>query len=197
MLVFPAHAGMFPCRLIRRKVETGFPRARGDVPCLLSFFSLLLLFSPRTRGCSYPMGWGLAQECGFPRARGDVPPWGCGVCHSELFSPRTRGCSPNLIFPLSTTPVFPAHAGMFPSPKVWLFSCMRFPRARGDVPNRHHPHSGGGLVFPAHAGMFLFIMQTNQPEPSFPRTRGDVPTRPGLFLCVFMFSPRTRGCSHM
>ena len=54
--VFPAHAGMFlpwkPWILITKR----FPRARGDVPLTLGKFTQMLLFSPRTRGCSVGVG---------------------------------------------------------------------------------------------------------------------------------------------
>ena len=50
--VFPAHAGMFR-RLFGVCADcSGFPRARGDVPCVAILKEIAHKFSPRTRGCS-------------------------------------------------------------------------------------------------------------------------------------------------
>ena len=91
--VFPAHAGMFLSQYISIRKPKSFPRARGDVPVLLDLLKHNILFSPRTRGCSFiwivgdeneevfpahaGMFLGLSEaerhkKC-FPRARGDVP----------------------------------------------------------------------------------------------------------------------------
>ena len=50
--VFPAHAGMFPELWLPGDEQPGFPRARGDVPPLLTACYRPPWFSPRTRGCS-------------------------------------------------------------------------------------------------------------------------------------------------
>ena len=70
----------------------------------------------------------------FPRARGDVPcPSLYRLCYLS-FSPRTRGCSYCSYAVKYPQSVFPAHAGMFPSPHGLWNRQKRFPRARGDVP---------------------------------------------------------------
>ena len=165
---------MFPKGYIDAELEKRFPRARGDVPSILCGVTILLTFSPRTRGCSVPShslpgtrdvfpahaGMFLPSRSpprfptGFPRARGDVPSRTFTASTLVGFSPRTRGCSAGPKKIARNLPVFPAHAGMF----------------RRDWPCPNRP-----------AG--------------FPRARGDVPalSRPGAMTSGF--SPRTRGCS--
>ena len=53
------------------------------------------------------------------------------------------------------------------------------------------------IVFPAHAGMFRSAPPKPSSSPGFPRARGDVPGPSGAIGWVSMFSPRTRGCSHL
>ena len=131
----------------------------------------------------------------FPRVRGDVPRFIWKATPAKRFSPRARGCSCTVTRTTSTVKVFPACAGMFPSPTGLpdLLTC--FPRVRGDVPvagkiieavfkfsprargcspyarNRRSPQR----VFPACAGMFLIVMLIPWDKASFPRVRGDVP----------------------
>ena len=91
--VFPAHAGMFRLNPACGGGADCFPRARGDVPPCQKCRVKLVLFSPRTRGCSgaaaggavagtvFPAHAGMFRALeifltpahGFPRARGDVP----------------------------------------------------------------------------------------------------------------------------
>ena len=57
VIVFPAHAGMFPRLRTSWPAFRRFPRARGDVPWPRAGGFICELFSPRTRGCSsYPLG---------------------------------------------------------------------------------------------------------------------------------------------
>ena len=56
-LVFPAHAGMFPKPGPPPTPARRFPRARGDVPPIDKILQKIILFSPRTRGCSF-CRWG-------------------------------------------------------------------------------------------------------------------------------------------
>ena len=131
--VFPAHAGMFRGKVWRRQAPGRFPRARGDVPAVAPSGTRMLMFSPRTRGCSwFSKHWPQAQmvfpahagmflksdayqavAIRFPRARGDVPEGESLWLSIIKFSPRTRGCSD--VNGKATSPyrVFPAHAGMF------------------------------------------------------------------------------------
>ena len=132
--VFPACAGMFLLISCTLPGRFGFPRVRGDVPCMMIILSVSVSFSPRARGCSsravawaYPVqvfpacagmfpSRGCRRGCRrcFPRVRGDVPK-DCPVPHRNPgFSPRARGCSPNCGCRVTSNRVFPACAGMFP-----------------------------------------------------------------------------------
>ena len=53
----------------------------------------------------------------------------------RTFSPRTRGCSGGGFPTLDRCTVFPAHAGMFLPQSRTPAIPVRFPRARGDVPD--------------------------------------------------------------
>ena len=111
--------------------------------------------------------------------------------------------------------VFPAHAGMFLDSVFQVALPVRFPRARGDVPE-NKPYGPAKLmfsprtrgcsfivlvalvcdrVFPAHAGMFLYRVGRTGVRSCFPRARGDVPETPKVAAVGAAFSPRTRGCS--
>ena len=91
----------------------------------------------------------------------------------------------------------------------------RFPRIRGDVPDRARfyikeatfsPHTRGcscalncfiwqHQVFPAYAGMFPLTGGNRIIAYGFPRIRGDVPHWLRLNPTGLRFSPHTRGCS--
>ena len=174
--VFPAYAGMF--RLSNPIVvhRVGFPRIRGDVPCVGHPTYTPPKFSPHTRGCSVDWPYALSAAgvfpayagmfrvffsrarrwCGFPRIRGDVPDCGSSRYSYSPFSPHTRGCS---------APA-PMHG--------WCIG-----------------------VFPAYAGMFLAYDAGVSTSSCFPRIRGDVPRRSYSTLDQISFSPHTRGCSGM
>ena len=149
--VFPAHAGMFrqeknngdsyysfprargDVPVYSRAHAARFPRARGDVPTSSSLRVMIVMFSPRTRGCSiigrnrcglvvvFPAHAGMFRSYptkphghhSFPRARGDVPPLAADHLNFHGFSPRTRGCSRAGQHSTVQKNVFPAHAGMF------------------------------------------------------------------------------------
>ena len=132
---------------------------------------------------------------GFPRVRGDVPVTMFIIIPREEFSPRARGCSwgwENIIKPAW---VFPACAGMFPSPPLQPRPNERFPRVRGDVPALPALLAAQRAVFPACAGMFLLRSYRSRRTNGFPRVRGDVPSRLTLRRLLVLFSPRARGCS--
>ena len=115
---------------------------------------LLLMFSPRARGCSlgiscFHIGIAVFPACAgmfpcvsppcdqgarFPRVRGDVPTIASNAAKIGKFSPRARGCSHLYERLVSYTAVFPACAGMFRCRTGC--GCVRhgFPRVRGDVP---------------------------------------------------------------
>ena len=192
--VFPAHAGVFPSGIPGVDQGSGLPRARGGVPKAALLAHIKAKSSPRTRGCShvtslemsllavfpahagvFPPGRVLRnRSVSLPRARGGVPVGWLNEDGITESSPRTRGCSRKMGRKIGAILVFPAHAGVFPSPLVTASASLRLPRARGGV-----PHFGGGCppglessprtrgcshrgssrrsfhyVFPAHAGVF-------------------------------------------
>ena len=132
-VVFPAYAGMFLRLRPFFIVLAGFPRIRGDVPGKKSRAAPTALFSPHTRGCSFPSGpyhagllvfpayagmfpaasVAFAPARRFPRIRGDVPAAIGFYLVMRRFSPHTRGCSAEDDTPKSFDTVFPAYAGMF------------------------------------------------------------------------------------
>ena len=132
--VFPAHAGMFPRVTRLTSVVVRFPRARGDVPPTIRQTPNDGHVFPAHAGM-FPLMLSiqLRAYC-FPRARGDVPRVVACAHTPNRFSPRTRGCSPVTAPSDPSTPVFPAHAGMFRKPPSSLGGSLCFPRARGDVP---------------------------------------------------------------
>ena len=131
----------------------------------------------------------------FPRMRGDVPSAKTLLTPYGTFSPHARGCSLLLLCSAPQSSVFPACAGMFPSPPPARRRRLRFPRMRGDVPQlfkalfgteKFSPHARGcspvtptqtfdTKVFPACAGMFLMALLQAEDTEGFPRMRGDVP----------------------
>ena len=233
--VFPAYAGMFRLSLASGHSGSRFPRIRGDVPCWMKAPRIYRWFSPHTRGCSFsnlklfanlwvfPAYAGMFpardspdfRPLGFPRIRGDVPSGSPPRLPRNEFSPHTRGCSPHPRCCPSRYRVFPAYAGMFQQRVCRGVGRARFPRIRGDVPQRvtpflsespFSPHTRGcschcddknvGFrVFPAYAGMFRLTRILNISLRSFPRIRGDVPFRLVREKRAKQFSPHTRGCS--
>ena len=111
--VFPACAGMFLSCVVYDEAYNCFPRVRGDVPTGHIVFYVVMVFSPRARGCSrghqsldgfdlvFPACAGMFRNVSsclgrtscFPRVRGDVPLYREGLSHGQTFSPRARGCS--------------------------------------------------------------------------------------------------------
>ena len=113
--VFPACAGMFRPASKRQTRGYGFPRMRGDVPTGIPPSVLLAEFSPHARGCSPVNGLGQVYK-GFSRIRGDVPLTYALQEVRRWFSPHTRGCSGLRPGRHPAPRVFPAYAGMFPTP---------------------------------------------------------------------------------
>ena len=144
----------------------------------------------------FPVAQDHRQGCrGFPRMRGDVPEK-CPVEKMKTqFSPHARGCSASLLSASLNRRVFPACAGMFPCFRVPVNDEKRFPRMRGDVPNRFGRIFPEVSVFPACAGMFRSLRARRTPNLRFPRMRGDVPGAVGFAANNTVFSPHARGCS--
>ncbi len=170
----PAHAGMYRSLMRAPCVPSGFPRTRGDVPCMGDARLGQQALPPHTRGCTFHAitiggylnaspahagmyrapGAALHRQRGFPRTRGDVPyAWRLRRA-PNLLPPHTRGCTRGRGFPRRSATASPAHAGMYRL------------GAGGDRARR-----------------------------GFPRTRGDVPLRGALLGSLRALPPHTRGCT--
>ena len=88
---------------------------------------------------------------------------------------------------------FPAYAG------VILLACRGksraklFPRSRGGDPWRRSLKLGDQVLFPAHAGVIPRNTGKALPQVSFPRPRGGDPSPSPGTVCLYAFSPPTRG----
>ena len=131
-------------------------------------------------------------------------------------SPRERGCSLIVHNPASSMTVFPARAGLFPTPPARCAPPRGLPRASGAVPARAAPDrqrpessprergcSRAGLVnlcgirvFPARAGLFPARWASAPGQSGLPRASGAVPLWARLDCVEAESSPRERGCSH-
>ncbi len=181
--LFPAHAGVFPPTARCCGSARTLPRARGGVPTPSLPPPVVLVSSPRTRGCSqceevphrsvrlFPAHAGVfpghpRPQLGqgpLPRARGGVPYALMESIRPGRSSPRTRGCSPGTAVLRGGQALFPAHAGVFPGRRRGDRAAAALPRARGGVPASDHK-SGGSMA-------------------SSPRTRGcSRPIRRGLLI---------------
>ena len=193
--VFPAYAGMFlPSVQTISGVQTFSPHTRGCSFCFLARYLAITVF-PAYAGMFRRCMFCRPRSRGFPRIRGDVPIIGRRSGAASEFSPHTRGCSYSEDYTDATVEVFPAYAGMFPPSSTSCKRYSRFPRIRGDVPNRlplhpmclsFSPHTRGCSVepqpavlllpvFPAYAGMFHACKAAKDHWEGFPRIRGDVP----------------------
>ena len=130
----PAHAGMYPTCYAGRRLSTGFPRTRGDVPPYSIRWKGWSRLPPHTRGCTpvrWPTQWLLraspahagmyrSLSCAatvrdsFPRTRGDVPKGGPAIFGRLRLPPHTRGCTAAAGRPAPRAGASPAHAGMYP-----------------------------------------------------------------------------------
>ena len=109
---------MFLSVRVMRRVSSGFPRIRGDVPLGLTHPRVGTPFSPHTRGCSATLYMATPYSCVFPAYAGMF-----------LYPP----------LKLLTQGVFPAYAGMFLRELVVYHRHGGFPRIRGDVPTSYSP----------------------------------------------------------
>ena len=114
-------------------------------------------------------------EIRIPRVCGGVPVWPGLPSYGLKYSPRMRGCSGKGPATAGPSEVFPAYAGVFPSPPPSSRRSNRIPRVCGGVPppmprpRALAPYSprmrgcsykfvlvlAGVHVFPAYAGVFL------------------------------------------
>ena len=101
-----------------------------------------------------------------------------------------------LLYPRSSGSVFPARAGVFPTPRSPTPRALCLPRASGGVPRLRNPvtvsstssprergcsgraavDQPAAVVFPARAGVFPTGSRPKPPAPRLPRASGGVPT---------------------
>ena len=149
----------------------------------------------------------------FPRPRGDGPTSVEYQARRKVVSPPTRGWTPDRARALRRWIGFPAHAGMDPSPTTASAPFARFPRPRGDGPQRAEKEGSNERVspptrgwteaagrdahaaegFPAHAGMDPNGASVRRDRLRFPRPRGDGPVEIASYTFPYQVSPPTRG----
>ena len=109
---FPAHAGMDPWPIGRRRVRARFPRTRGDGPGTVAARIRRTAVSPHTRGWTLPFTDQSATATGFPAHAGmDLLRVRLRVCRAWF--PRTRGDGP------TAPPRPPANGRVSPHTRGW------------------------------------------------------------------------------
>ena len=93
------------------------------------------------------------------------------LCYPES-SPRKRGCFCPSPARQSSSEVFPAQAGVFPSPGKVPMSALCLPRASGGVSRLPDFAPIQAKVFPAQAGVFPSVARCSSAPSSLPRASG-------------------------
>ncbi len=133
--VLPAHAGMARCTCVGGGTnERVLPAHAGmaRISCIPT--SVMLAFSPHTRGWPALPALGADVLRSSPRTRGDGPPQSITSVVSTSFSPHTRGWPDAAPPDAEAHQVLPAHAGMAREMCDLLAASGRSPRTRGDGP---------------------------------------------------------------
>ena len=145
MLLFPAHAGVFPHRRIFAVPELPLPRPRGGISFYAFKVDNAADSSPPTRGYFRGDGVAVPEVALFPahagvfpqpthrrplpltlpRPRGGISLMGWSDVGMLSSSPPTRGYFPG--------PSWPAHAGVFPCCLLMGLSWSALPRPRGGI----------------------------------------------------------------
>ena len=194
----------------------GFPRRRGDAPLREARQSLSEKVPPQARGCTLflpteipshkgsPAGAGMhlftslsvTLKRWFPRRRGDAPDDECDALRYGVVPPQARGCTHIEILVETTQTGSPAGAGMHLRCLTSWWVHARFPRRRGDAPEKLRCHRWRSMVppqargctlsgsvgilaiigSPAGAGMHLLSQGLERFIYRFPRRRGDAPS---------------------
>ena len=210
-----------------------FPRTRGDGPWPANPDPTCYRVSPHSRGWTlsdtinvstgtgFPAlaGMDLARapaiaiQARFPRTRGDGPRPRKAIPTRPKVSPHSRGWTFNRATIEAGVQGFPALAGMDLQGVGRSPATSRFPRTRGDGPQRGpparyrrlvSPHSRGWTPpaiswphrasgFPALAGMDPLSASFSSVTEWFPRTRGDGPPCLMRRAPVVQVSPHSRG----
>ncbi len=193
--VFPARAGVVRSSGTAATPVSGLPRACGGGPCHGRERDTHVPSSPRVRGWSATPRMRAASDAVFPARAGVVRgesalvvtlaslPRACGGGPSAtLFqsflsesSPRVRGWSAHEVERAPGDHVFPARAGVVPSPIPGSSTvATSSPRVRGWSPAGER---AGGLqgVFPARAGVVLYHDTERDHGAGLPRACGGGP----------------------
>ena len=89
--------------------------------------------------------------------------------------------------------LFPACAGVIPSPVLPIAGRQPFPRVCGGDPRVHSVRGHLATLFPACAGVILTMDSIGHGTPTFPRVCGGDPMDNGKIDLTTLFSPRVRG----
>ena len=210
--VFPAYAGVVPCRIGVFRHCDCLPRIRGGGPSDVRVGIDRLRSSPHTRGWSHPRGVQGACRAVFPayagvvrifdlintpsrslpRIRGGGPGTPTNPEHRQASSPHTRGWSQRRPARAHRQQVFPAYAGVVPRMVVPLRSVASLPRIRGGGPCRANGKRDAGQSSPHTRGWSLGAEELADGAWVFPAYAGVVPQGRGLLLPRFGL-PRIRG----
>ena len=134
------------------------------------------------------------DKTSLPRASGGVSIWHEILGSANQSSPRKRGCFPFIVNKVISAEVFPAQAGVFPSPLDHSESALGLPRASGGVSvysvfdakrAASSPRKRGcfrhaarreveEMVFPAQAGVFPYRLRPARLPACLPRASGGV-----------------------
>ena len=158
----PAHAGMDPPTLSRRRGICRLPRSRGDGPQRAPVQRGARGAAPLTRGWTrlresrHDASTGCPAHAGMdpphtgsggrvprlPRSRGDGPAWIEDRGEHSAAAPLTRGWTPVPALHLGRTHGCPAHAGMDRASSRATPRVARLPRSRGDGPTTGEANNG-------------------------------------------------------
>ena len=114
-------------------------------------------------------------------------------------------------------PLFPVYAGVLLNVSTLYQNHWTFPRIRGGAPRRKlchfhkehfSPYTRGCSfpcfylrfhrdIFPVYAGFLLSLDKITSTSFTFPRIRGGAPDKFLPDYVIHIFSPYTRGCSHV
>ena len=175
----------------------------------MSLFPALAGVFPSLRVCS-------VVRAALPRTRGGISLLPSPKTQNTSSSPHSRGYFRGSVHRSQSFRLFPALAGVFPSPVSAPASTSTLPRTRGGIsartfprcrPRGSSPHSRGyfrriyllgcpGSLFPALAGVFpWYILGTFAPL-SLPRTRGGISWGVYEAEAISASSPHSRGYFH-
>ena len=170
--IFPAYAGVNPFFPIFAHSQLNIPRIRGGEPSIVGFNAIDMVYSPHTRGWTYPKDLLAVDEAIFPAYAGV----NLQTTHKNVINPnipRIRGGEPR----------FNLH-----NSKIVRYS----PHTRGWTSNQ----TKGGiymLIFPAYAGVNLIACLTVLFFSDIPRIRGGEPDIQSAKTYSKQYSPHTRG----